>query len=75
MKKRIFALLLVLSMLLTLFVGCGKKAEAPADDPAPVPEESATAQTEKSPEASEPEAEVPAEMSNIEILNMAFRRL
>ena len=71
MKKRIFALLLVLSMLLTLFVGCGKKAEAPADDPAPVPEESATAQTEKSPEASEPEAEVPAEMSNIEILTSA----
>ena len=54
--KKFFALLLVLTMTLSIFAACGKKTEAPAEDPT----------VESTTEATEPQAAAPG--SALEIL-------
>lgn len=60
MKKSMLAFLLALVMVLSLFAGCGKQEETPAQET----EQSPAAETEQSPAAETEQApETPAEVS------------
>ena len=71
MKKKVLASLLVVAMAATMVVGCGSKADAPAEAPAATEEPKAEEPAAEEPAAEEPAAEEPAggELIKVGIIN------